>query len=89
MTAFSINPSEHPVIFDDSWHSAGIEVTLSAPQVYAAYHALRLARKGERQPLVCRQAVKFLNQTFGRRASAAAWFQNMAAVVCLLRQHYN
>jgi hypothetical protein len=86
MTAFSINPAEHPVTFDASWHAQNREVTLSAVQVLAAFHAVRLARKGERQPQPCAQARQFLNRTFGRRLSADAWHAALIPAVLLIRQ---
>ena len=73
-SATVINPFQHQVTFDPSWHSQGLEVTLPAISVLAAFHSLPLAAQGiqfgrGKGPVV------YLNTAFGRRLTAAKWLE--------------
>jgi hypothetical protein len=77
-----INPTDFPVAFPASqgWHKDGRDVTLYAVQVLTAYRLLGLAAKG----MTFRPAsspVRFLNQTFDRKLSAARWQELLESVV--------
>jgi len=79
MTATVINPTAIPVVFE-GWHKNGSDVTLYAVQVLSAYRMLGLAVKG----MTFRPAtspVRFLNQAFGRKLSAARWQELLTPVV--------
>ena len=79
MTATVINPTAIPVVFE-GWHKNGSDVTLYAVQVLSAYRMLSLAVKG----MTFRPAtspVRFLNQAFGRKLSAARWQELLTPVV--------
>ena len=69
-----INPWQHQVTFDPSWHSQDLEVTLPAISVLAAFRSLPLAAKGIRFGRG-RGPVTYLNQAFNRRLTAAKWLE--------------
>jgi hypothetical protein len=88
MTATVIDPTAIPVAFPASqgWHKDGRDVTLYAVQVLTAYRLLGLAAKG----MTFRPAsspVRFLNQTFDRKLSAARWQELLAPVVQNIHEH--
>lgn len=87
MTATVINPSAFPVVFPASqgWHKDDRDVTIYAVQLFSAYHLLSLAVKGMTFRPVS-SPVRFLNQTFGRRLSAARWQEMLAPVVAEVRE---
>ena len=79
MTATVIQPTAIPVVFE-GWHKNGSDVTLYAVQVLSSYRMLGLAVKG----MTFRPAtspVRFLNQAFGRKLSAARWQELLTPVV--------
>jgi len=80
-----IEPSQHPVIFDSSWHSQGREVTLYSVQILTSYHMLPLAAKGMR--FKNGGPVKFLNLTFKRKLSAEKWLEVLRPVVNQIRSN--
>ena len=78
-----IHPTDAPVVFE-GWHKDGSDVTLYAVQVLSAYRLLGLAVKG----MTFRPAtspVRFLNQAFGRKLSAAKWQGLLAPVAEQIR----
>lgn len=88
MTATVIDPTAIPVVFPASqgWHKDGRDVTLYAVQVLAAYRLLGLAVKG----MTFRPAtspVRFFNQAFDRKMSAAGWQELLAPVVDDIHAH--
>jgi hypothetical protein len=88
MTATVIDPTAIPVAFPASqgWHKDGRDVTLYAVQVLAAYRLLGLAVKG----MTFRPAtspVRFFNQAFDRKLSAARWQELLAPVVDDIHAH--
>ena len=83
MTATVIQPTAIPVVFE-GWHKNGSDVTLYAVQVLSAYRMLGLAVKG----MTFRPAtspVRFLNQAFGRKLSAARWQELLTPVVAQIK----
>ena len=77
-----IHPTDIPVAFpaSDGWHRDGRDVTLYAVQVLTAYRLIRLSLKG----MGFRPAsnpVRFLNQAFDRKWSAARWQELLEPVV--------
>lgn len=86
-TATVINPSAFPVTFPASqdWHRDGRDVTMYAAQLFTAYHLLGLAVKGMTFRPVS-SPVRFLNQTFDRKLSAARWQELLAPVVEHVRE---
>lgn len=82
MPGFVVCPDQFPVTFPASqgWHKDGRDVTISAVQLFSAFHLLKLAAKGPGfRP--ASSPVRFLNQTFGRKLSATSWQAMLEPVV--------
>lgn len=85
MTATVICPTDFPVVFWDL-HKDGGEVHLYAVQVLAAYRLLGLAVKGMKfHP--ASSPVRFFNQAFDRKYSAARWQELLAPRIEDIRAH--
>ena len=87
MSATVIQPDAFPVTFPASqgWHKDGRDVTIYAIQLLTAHNLLGLAVKGMTFRPVS-SPVRFLNQTFGRKLSAARWQELLAPVVEEVRE---
>lgn len=87
MSATVICPEAFPVVFPASqgWHKDGRDVTIYAVQLFTAYRLLGLAAKGMTFRAVS-SPVRFFNQAFGRKLSAARWHDLLAPVVAEVKE---
>jgi hypothetical protein len=87
MSSFVVCPDECPITFpaSEGWHKDDRDVTMSAVQLFTAFHLLKLAAKGmEFRP--ASSPVRFFNQTFGRKLSATRWQAILGPVVEEVRE---